>query len=101
MLSRAARSWSTLGVRLRFVGEELPDRLPDVLHFRHDLASAARAGARQFADDAPHVGLGEPRRAGPRLDVTHVVEALAQLAQRRRGSVAIVGGVLAVRRVEE
>src|SRR5260221_571738 len=90
-----ASSWSSLTLTL--LGEELADRLPDVV-LRGDVAGADREpAALELGEDLGElrVARGEGGDAAG-LAVAAVVHLLGDLGERAACLVAILGGVLAV-----
>src|ERR1700741_2026957 len=86
----------------RFRLEEFPDRAPDVF-LRAEVADADRgAEAFQLAEHLGELRLARAEGADAAgLAVAGIIQEARQLAQRAPCCVAVLGGVLAVRGVEE
>src|SRR6476659_6042931 len=82
--------------------EELPDRLPHVV-LRGEVAGAHRqAAALDLGEDLGELRVARPEaRHAAGLDVAGVVHLPRDVGERASRLVAVLGGVLAVRGVEE
>src|SRR5512145_199423 len=84
------------------LGEELPDRAPDVV-LRAEVADTHRVAlGLQLAEKLRELRLaGAEGRDAAGLDVSRVVEQPRELAERGARRFTVLGGVLAVRGIEE
>src|SRR5688572_6622563 len=95
-------AYSSSSVIFRLLGEKFADRAPDVV-LRIEMAHAHRGAVRlELAEELGKLRLARAEgghAAG--LDVAGVVDPLRQLGEQRLGRLAVLGGVLPVRGVEE